>query len=517
MKQIEFMFYKVNVLLLIFFQCLTNVSIGQNCVVSIPDEISVCGSDTIKVEALGNNYKIQWFDSEKTKIDTGAILNKFVNSNQKFYLINRLDLGPELIKNGDFEFGNSDFETDYFESCNNPSMPQGSYCITNTTNQFHPAWSSCGDHTSGSGKMYVSDGAAVPNQKLWCQTVAVEQNKTYAFSAWLTSLIAINPPIMQFSINDELLGSPFQADINPCEWNEFFQTWESGLNTSAEICILNQNTAGNGNDFGVDDISFRSSCIYEDSIDVLVIDEVKVDLGEDQTICEGEDVKLFNKTSNTVNVNYEWTTQENQQEITVNSIGTYGLTLTTAQGCSGYDEIELIDIGFPESELGQDTVVCFNAIGKLDLYPGEAKLVVWRIPGRGVDTTVNLLIRTSGSYVVDLINGENCITTDEIVVDSLCANVMFFPSAFTPNGDGLNDVFYAYATENYGFNMQIFNKWGALIYESGDMFEGWDGTVKGGRDAAQGIYVYRCSYSIIDNNTNLLSDNIKTGIVTLIR
>lgn len=59
------------------------------------------------------------------------------------------------------------------------------------------------------------------------------------------------------------------------------------MSTSAEICLINQNTAGGGNDFSIDDISFAVQQIVTegDSILVVVYDKPKVDLGNDTTIC----------------------------------------------------------------------------------------------------------------------------------------------------------------------------------------------------------------------------------------
>jgi gliding motility-associated-like protein len=69
---------------------------------------------------------------------------------------------------------------------------------------------------------------------------------------------------------------------------------------------------------------------------------------------------------------------------------------------------------------------------------------------------------------------------------------MYIPDVFTPNGDGLNDVFNVRGAGfvEEGFEMLIFDRWGQLIYKTNDVYKGWDGKVKG-VDAKNDVYVYK--------------------------
>jgi gliding motility-associated-like protein len=69
---------------------------------------------------------------------------------------------------------------------------------------------------------------------------------------------------------------------------------------------------------------------------------------------------------------------------------------------------------------------------------------------------------------------------------------MYIPDAFTPNGDGLNDVFNVKGAGfvEEGFEMRIYDRWGELIYKTNDVYKGWDGTVKG-VPAKNDVYVYK--------------------------
>jgi gliding motility-associated-like protein len=119
-------------------------------------------------------------------------------------------------------------------------------------------------------------------------------------------------------------------------------------------------------------------------------------------------------------------------------------------------------------------------------------------------------------YFVRGINMQLCSGFDTITI---CVNeyndstFYAIPSAFTPNGDGLNDVFKILSTFNLNLeSMQIFNRWGELVFETKNSALGWNGMFRE-REQPIGSYVY----SIQLRNT--VNNNIEnyTGTVTLIR
>jgi gliding motility-associated-like protein len=67
---------------------------------------------------------------------------------------------------------------------------------------------------------------------------------------------------------------------------------------------------------------------------------------------------------------------------------------------------------------------------------------------------------------------------------------IYIPNSFTPNGDGMNDTFGAYGEAVKDFKMQVFNRWGQVIFETNNFSTQWDGTFDG-MPAPQGSYVYR--------------------------
>ncbi|MBL7963975.1 MAG: CotH kinase family protein [Flavobacteriales bacterium] len=90
----------------------------------------------------------------------------------------------------------------------------------------------------------------------------------------------------------------------------------------------------------------------------------------------------------------------------------------------------------------------------------------------------------------------------------------YVPNAFTPNGDGNNDVWLPLgnAVDPTNYNLQVFDRWGRLIFESKDPRMGWDGTL-GGQPSPIGVYVYRAH--VVDATTQKVQD--LSGHVTLLR
>ncbi|MBL0095619.1 MAG: gliding motility-associated C-terminal domain-containing protein [Bacteroidetes bacterium] len=77
-------------------------------------------------------------------------------------------------------------------------------------------------------------------------------------------------------------------------------------------------------------------------------------------------------------------------------------------------------------------------------------------------------------------------------VEIIPAMSLYIPNTFTPNGDGLNDTFGVAGEAIKDFRMQIFNRWGQLIFETSNSNERWDGTY-GGQKVPMGTYVYKVS------------------------
>ncbi len=126
-------------------------------------------------------------------------------------------------------------------------------------------------------------------------------------------------------------------------------------------------------------------------------------------------------------------------------------------------------------------------------------------------------VDTSGLYWVKLTDDYGCTKKDSInITVQGCENCrLFIPTAFTPNGDGLNDVFEATPQCKYiglsNFDFRVYNRWGQLVFRSNDIHQGWNGMYKN-QEVPPGVYIYVVNYSLLQNEPVQ-----QRGTVTLIR
>ena len=144
----------------------------------------------------------------------------------------------------------------------------------------------------------------------------------------------------------------------------------------------------------------------------------------------------------------------------------------------------------PQIDLGNDTTICpgGDPILVTDKINNTTAGASWK--WNTGQTSPAIYIGAPGVYkaTVDL---KGCYNTDSIIVSSDC--YMNIPNVFTPNGDGVNDYFYPrqYLTKGLtSFKMDIFNRWGQLIFETNTLDgRGWDGKFND-VDQPEGVYIY---------------------------
>ena len=119
----------------------------------------------------------------------------------------------------------------------------------------------------------------------------------------------------------------------------------------------------------------------------------------------------------------------------------------------------------------------------------------------------------TGSYevVLDLINEGDCTSRDSVMVCVEAPTRLWFPTAFTPNGDNLNDSYRITGQGVYGIEWLIVDRWGTIVFRGDSMDASWDGTYKG-KELQQAVFTLRARY--IDEYGRELD---KQGVLTLVR
>ena len=170
---------------------------------------------------------------------------------------------PNLVANGDFEGGNTGFTSGYaFSPAGNST--EGQYTVRSNPFPWNGLFISAADHTSGSGLMYVGNGSPTNGSVVWASgPIAVTQNTNYFFEAFVMNVCCSapfpgnSPSILEFSVaglTTESLGIATTNLALAGTWEGLSKSWNSGLNTSVSLSLINRNTAVAGNDFAIDDV-----------------------------------------------------------------------------------------------------------------------------------------------------------------------------------------------------------------------------------------------------------------------
>jgi len=228
--------------------------------------------------------------------------------------------------------------------------------------------------------------------------------------------------------------------------------------------------------------------------------------------CDGGSVTLSVQDSD--GLIYQWYNKE--QDIAGATTASY--TVTTSGGYAA-----VIDNHVCKDTTRITDVTVYQlpqpVIHRMDLLLSTSTFVTyqWYFNGQPIDgaTTATCPIVDTGHYMVTVTDSEGCTGTSEnyLVASLTEACIIRLPKAFSPNGDGRNDVFRLIGTDiGYLESFRIENRWGQLVFETVDPSHGWDGKL-GGVDQEVGTYYYYIKYKCADG-TNVLQQK---GDLTLIR
>ena len=211
--------------------------------------------------------------------------------------------------------------------------------------------------------------------------------------------------------------------------------------------------------------------------------------------------------------------------------GTYTavLSYTNKEGCPAEPlvvnptftvfDVPKADFTFPEEVFISDPKVEMTNLSTV-LYENK---YLWSVSGLYnyipfADINPKILFPKAGSYKVSLtaVNEHNCSHEISKLVEVKNNYNVFMPSSFTPNYDGLNDVFMPvftdYGLDSKEYALEIFDRWGNLMFRTTDITKGWDGTTNNGQEQVkEDVYVYKLHYRDSEGNTY-----DKTGHVSLL-
>ncbi|MGG9961056.1 PKD domain-containing protein [Ferruginibacter sp. SUN106] len=203
--------------------------------------------------------------------------------------------------------------------------------------------------------------------------------------------------------------------------------------------------------------------------------------------------------------------------------GNYPLRLivTNSSGCADTVDRTVVVYPLPQVDAGPNKIIGVGS--SVAIIPTGSPVVdyLWS-PAIGLSCTscYNTIAspKNTTTYTIKVTDANGCINTDNITIIVVCNDKnVFIPNTFSPNNDGVNDVFYPRGTGLFAIqSMRIFNRWGEMVFQKANLFPndpaaGWNGRYNG---RLQNSDVYTYIIEIICENSQLLTYK---GNITLIQ
>lgn len=265
------------------------------------------------------------------------------------------------------------------------------------------------------------------------------------------------------------------------------------------------------------------ACSVKDSVIVMVNSAPIADAGNNDEVCFGQGYVLQGNGG----VSYEWlsttyfnagnTAVTQNPAITASQTTTYALMVTDAAGCKSLQPASVtITVTPPISVRAspKDTVVAKGDVFQLNATSAVIDYI-WS-PGFGLDNPAKqapiVTVDRDITYVVTAYTGAGCKGTDTVTIKVYNGPEIYVPTAFTPNGDGKNDLLrpFPVGIKELRF-FRVYNRWAQLVFQTSRLNAGWDGKISG---ILQPVATYVWVLEGVTKDGKVIS---KKGTTTLIR
>ncbi len=287
----------------------------------------------------------------------------------------------------------------------------------------------------------------------------------------------------------------------------------------------------NGSSYAVEVVNTLNGCVVRSAAKTVSIIGTISAAVTSTPACDDNKPFTLSASTNATGVSYAWflngTLLSTATTATTNQIqaGTYRVDVKK-NTCIAPAQIQIIKAPLPNGELLDRVMICNDpdnidpATSSVDLDPGAFELYNWFKNQLTLNFTARVLNADSeGIYEVDVTNSFGCVSRDKTEVKNECIPKIVGPNAFRPtSSQGANkefSLFTFFITDN--FHIFIYNRWGEMVFESGDRNFKWNGGYKNlaGQPVPPGMYAYVVKYeSSFRPDKGILE---KRGGVSLIR
>ncbi|MBK9106417.1 MAG: gliding motility-associated C-terminal domain-containing protein [Saprospiraceae bacterium] len=267
-------------------------------------------------------------------------------------------------------------------------------------------------------------------------------------------------------------------------------------------------------DAGIYTVTLSNAC--GEMTDTLVIQQLELplpfDLGTDQILCPDEVITLDAPAVTAGNA-LKWSSGSTSPSIDIDDAGTYVLTAYNACGA----ETDSITIWIDTSTLKYTGPVHFTYCNGDHLILSVDQITTAEYLWDDGSRTPQRIVTSAGSYLATITSACDQLVEEFIVDEGDCEDLAsFIPNIFSPNGDGINDVFTIsmHDSESFSFEIWIYDRWGNTVFHSMEPDFEWKGDFNG-RQLAPGVYAYLIKTERQDNSV-VVSKKLK-GDITLVK
>lgn len=303
-------------------------------------------------------------------------------------------------------------------------------------------------------------------------------------------------PIAQSLPDDTVLCTGQTLRLSPGNWFKSY-LWQDGSTDSVFIATKP----------GVYYVRVQAYCGYALS-DTIYITEPKLTLGPNKIKCSSDTVRLQAPAGFS---EYIWSPVTDLMPISDSVANVfpamsraYAITAKIAAGCIVKDTVFVNVLSTPVVYVGNDTTVCEGA--PLTLQPNTA---FSKYQWSNGSTASTITVTVPGLYWLETIDKKGCRNSDSIFIQQReCVQKIFFPTAFTPNSDGKNDVFKPYVEGAVAqYELIVYNRWGNIVFKTVDTTKGWNGTLNGTLQDT-GAFVWLCRYTFRNKRLQMQKGNV---------
>jgi gliding motility-associated-like protein len=268
-------------------------------------------------------------------------------------------------------------------------------------------------------------------------------------------------------------------------------TWTGGISNGTSFTpTVTANYTVTGTD--------ANGCKNSDVVNVTVNPLPQVNTAGNAVMPCGASSFTLNGSTNAASPSYSWAgpgilSGGNTATPVINNSGVYTLTVTDANGCSNTSTVTVtsktLSVSFtPDVTSGTSPLtVNFNNTSV------NASSYSWTFGNGGTSSAMNpsTTYTAGGTYTVMLVGtGGNCIDTAYSIITVLDNSSVTVPNIFSPNGDGLNDLYFFVTTGIEDLHADLFNRWGELVGTIIGANGSWDGRTLKGENVSDGTYFY---------------------------